>query len=112
MNAPRVVNLMKSSYDVYCGRTCRGHKAETDSRGRNIYANPYKIGRDGDRAHVIALHMALWRLRFAGRRRAFWIGKLQALDGKALGCWCAPQACHCDNYVRLFEEFFMRKGTE
>jgi len=28
-------------------------------------------------------------------------GELHELKDKILGCWCAPQACHCDLYVKL-----------
>lgn len=29
---------------------------------------------------------------------------IMELDGKTLGCWCKPQACHCDVLVEIIEE--------
>eukprot|EP01127_Copromyxa_protea_P011866 TRINITY_DN302_c0_g1_i2.p1 TRINITY_DN302_c0_g1~~TRINITY_DN302_c0_g1_i2.p1 ORF type:complete len:108 (+),score=20.68 TRINITY_DN302_c0_g1_i2:200-523(+) len=31
-------------------------------------------------------------------------GSLHELEGKVLGCWCHPQACHGDVLVRLLKE--------
>jgi hypothetical protein len=57
------------------------------------YGNPFEIGKDGNRAQVIAKYKA-WinqpeqaALRAQARRE---------LRGKDLVCWCAPQACHAD----------------
>ena len=58
------------------------------------WGNPFVIGRDGDRARVIAKYRArLWR-----EIRADHIGldELAALLGKRLMCWCAPEPCHGD----------------
>ena len=32
------------------------------------------------------------------------MNRLAELDGKTLGCWCAPNPCHGDVLVRLCEE--------
>ena len=26
------------------------------------------------------------------------------MTGKVIGCWCAPQRCHCDIYARVCNE--------
>jgi len=58
------------------------------------WGNPFVIGRDGDRAAVIAKyrdHHLPSRLDLLAR--------LGELRGRALGCWCAPLACHADVLV-------------
>lgn len=59
--------------------------------------NPFVIGRDGDRATVIA------RYRDHLRRRPALLARLEDLRGKALGCWCAPEACHADALIEELE---------
>jgi hypothetical protein len=55
------------------------------------WGNPFILGRDGDRATVIARYRT-WLLAqpqlVADARRD--------LAGKHLICWCAPAACHAD----------------
>ena len=59
------------------------------------WGNPFVIGRDGDRAEVIAKYRArLWREIRAGR---IGLDALAALHGKRLACWCRPsKPCHGD----------------
>ena len=81
-----VVNLRASFYMVYIGR---GSK----------FGNPYCIGRDGNRADVIAKH----KVDFYNNpelQEAVW----NKLKGKILGCFCAPQACHGDTYVEYINK--------
>lgn len=48
---PRVVHIKDNAEGaVYIGRRGRGHK-------QSVFANPFKIGRDGDRATVIARYV-------------------------------------------------------
>ena len=61
----------------------------------SIWGNPFRIGPDGDRAAVIALH-ARWLADQADLLRA-----LDELRGKDLVCFCAPQVCHGDLLLRL-----------
>lgn len=57
---------------------------------RSPWANPFVVGRDGDRAAVIDRY----------RRRLHDTPELldvvAELEGRVLGCWCAPQPCHGD----------------
>jgi len=56
------------------------------------------LGRDGDRAAVIA------RYRDGHLRvRADLLARLGELRGKALGCWCAPEPCHADVLIGELE---------
>lgn len=54
------------------------------------WGNPFVIGRDGDRAQVIAKY----REYLLGNARL--MAALPELRGKDLVCWCAPAACHGD----------------
>ena len=81
-----VVNLKNARYDVYIGRPGRGMSSE--------WGNPFVIGKDGTRAEVIAKYKAmLWQRIKSGEIS---LEKLAALDGKTLGCFCKPAACHGD----------------
>lgn len=72
-------------YDVFIGRPSK-------------WGNPFVIGRDGDRAMVIAKYEAWVRDQPALR------AALVELCGKVLGCYCAPLPCHGDVLARLAEE--------
>lgn len=78
---------------IYIGRSCYGMQG-------SILANPYKIGRDGDRTQVMAKYRRwLWKqvtergpvyhelLRMARRSRT---------EHLKLACWCKPEPCHGD----------------
>jgi hypothetical protein len=71
----RVVNLRKSRYDVYIGRG-------------SIWGNPFVIGKDGDRATVIAKYCDYLM------HRPDLLARLGELKGKVLGCFCHPLQCH------------------
>ena len=59
------------------------------------WGNPFKIGRDGDRAAVIAKHEAWLRNRHDLRRT------IAELRGKDLVCFCALAACCGELLLRL-----------
>ena len=82
----QIVNKKHSSYDVDIGRP-------------SIWGNPYIIGRDGDRATVIAKY----KEHFLG---SFHLKQLatEKLKGKVLGCYCKPEACHGDVIVEFLED--------
>ena len=83
-----VVNKYKEEYDIYIGR---GSK----------WGNPYVIGEHGTREDVIdTFRIYLWEQMKSGR-----ITKedLLELDGKRLGCFCKPQACHGDVIAKAVE---------
>jgi hypothetical protein len=59
------------------------------------WANPFRIGRDGDRYTVIDKFEA-W---IATQPEL--LNALPELKGRDLVCWCAPEACHGEVLLRL-----------
>src|SRR6516165_12823646 len=62
------------------------------------WGNPFRIGRDGDRAAVIAKYEQ-WLADQHHLLRA-----LDELRGRNLVCFCAPRACHGDLLALLDDE--------
>ena len=85
----RVVNVGESECDVFIGRPSR-------------LGNPFKIGRDGDRAQVIR-KFEQWA-RLLVKDDAAFAARVKALHGKTLGCYCAPLPCHGDVLAVLAAE--------
>jgi hypothetical protein len=84
---------------VYIGRQMKGRYS------RSCWANPYHLNIDGTREEVIAKFEAYARRLLddpaTGPKAR---ERLMALDGKVLGCWCAPKACHGDVLIKLIAE--------
>jgi len=81
----KVVHCSQEEYDVYIGRP-------------SIWGNPFKSGEDGTLPEVIQKykHHILSSPELLKR--------LDELDGKVLGCWCKPKACHGDVLVELIRK--------
>lgn len=83
----RAKGWRKPANAIICDRTSR-------------YGNPHKVaelGRDE----------AIWRFRvdFNRKSAAEQNAILDALEGKVLLCYCAPdEACHCDVYIEMIEQ--------
>ena len=98
MDVTTVVNLKGHRDDpgfadvVYVGRALR--RGGWDLAGSPL-ANPFRLGRDGTRAEVVA------RYREYLLSRPDLLALLPGLRGKRLGCWCAPEACHADVIAEL-----------
>jgi hypothetical protein len=88
----RVVHCKKEPYDVYIGRPSK-------------WGNPFEIGKDGDRAEVIA------KYRQYIRHRPDLLRDLKYLKDKTLGCWCKPQACHGDVLAEMADEGCSQQET-
>jgi Domain of unknown function (DUF4326) len=89
----------------------KGHRADAGFAdvvyvGRALYrggwqlatsplANPYRPGRDGTREEVVAAY----RVHLLGRPDL--LALLPRLQGRRLGCWCAPLPCHADVIAEL-----------
>lgn len=104
---PEYSNLkewMEDENNVYIGRKgivfieINGKKQRYPGQD-SIWANPYKIGSDGDREEVLKKYA-----RYITRRLIEEPGllkKLRELKGKTLGCWCKPQRCHGDILIKM-----------
>lgn len=85
MNKTKVVHCKKEPYDIYCGRPSK-------------WGNPFEVGKDGTREEVIEKYRD-WIMN-----NDYLLYDIMELDGKVLGCWCKPKACHCDVLVEIIEE--------
>lgn len=62
---------------------------------RSDWGNPFKVGRDGNRATVIERFEAHYR------RSPDLQARIGELRGKVLLCWCHPEPCHGDFLARM-----------
>jgi hypothetical protein len=78
---------------VYIGRR---YRAPITRRWQQAspWHDPFKIGRDGDRATVLARYPAYLDTR------PDLLARLPELSGKLLVCWCAPDGCHGEELLR------------
>jgi len=74
-----------SGIEVYIGR-----QNGWIGLSKSIWHNPYKVGKDGDRAQVIA------KFEQYLLTRPDLMEQIHTLKGKALTCWCKPESCHGD----------------
>ena len=90
-----VINIKtRQPYDTYIGRQCRGYKA-------SMFANPFKIGKDGTWGEVLMKYRAWFDERL---KDELFKTELEKLRGKRLGCWCKPEPCHGDIVVQFLEK--------
>jgi hypothetical protein len=84
-----VVNIAaREDFDVYIGRASPRYGLRASP-----YANPFKIGIDGDRHRVIEMYRE-WIDQGTDDRTTYIREHVHELKGKRLGCWCFPGACH------------------
>jgi len=79
---------------VYIGGLCRWRP---DLVGPYPWANPYRIGRDGNRDAVCDLYA-----QHLANSPAL-LARLPELRGKVLACWCAPLRCHGEEILKALE---------
>ncbi|WP_405059040.1 DUF4326 domain-containing protein [Kribbella sp. NBC_01505] len=60
------------------------------------WGNPFELPYDGDRSTVIRNYADHYL-----PNKPSLLSRIGELRGKALGCWCAPEACHADELRRL-----------
>lgn len=84
-----VVNVKKSKYDVFIGRP-------------SIFGNPFVLKREEDREKVVAQYEKYARKRI--EEDVNFAIAVANLEGRTLGCFCAPRACHGDVLVTLTQE--------
>lgn len=88
----RVVHCKKEPYDVYIGRPSK-------------WGNPYSH-KEGTLAKfkVDTREEAVERYRDYILSRPDLLDQLPELQGKVLGCWCSPKACHGDILIELVNQ--------
>lgn len=67
----------------------------------SIFANPFKVGKHGNRNEVI-LKYKLYIIDKLKNDKKF-KNELNKLKGKQLGCWCHPEPCHGDVLLELLK---------
>jgi hypothetical protein len=67
---------------------------------RSKWGNPFRIGKDGNRAEVIEKYRA-WITKGSG---SYLLKSLHELRGKVLMCWCWPLPCHGNVLLELLIE--------
>ena len=80
-----VVHCKQAHYDIYIGRPTK-------------WGNPFVLTNERDRDAVVDQYrkwlMTKPELIAAARKE---------LNGKILGCWCAPRSCHGDVLAKVAE---------
>lgn len=92
----KVVHCKKAPYDVYIGRPGK-------------WGNPFTVEDHGRDACIDLFEQDLIERLIRGDTTE---DELLELDGKTLGCWCAPKRCHGDVYVKIVGciKLFRRTG--
>ena len=106
MSTTRVVHVEDNVQDaVYIGRAM----PQRQMRG-SIFANPFQVGWDGDRAEAISRYRT--EMAFLCRESPDHFDALRELVGKPLACWCRHDgeersdatACHGDVLIGIMRE--------
>ncbi|RLC97002.1 MAG: hypothetical protein DRI46_13355 [Chloroflexi bacterium] len=87
-----VVHCKRDEYDVYIGRPGK-------------WGNPFSSGKDGTRSQVIE------KYREWIKQQPELMDSLHELEGKVLGCWCKPKACHGDVLLSLLRVRIMENSV-
>jgi hypothetical protein len=97
---------MEDENNVYVGR---GRVVFLTKEGPSFppkdskFCNPFKVGKDGTREEVIAKFRSFMEEKLA--KDPALKQELLALEGKRLGCWCKPEACHGDVLLELIQKY-------
>ncbi len=115
---PQYNNLkewMDDPNNVYIGRAgvVFVTNEETGNKERfpkfsSVFANPFKVGKDGTREEVIALYRDYTEEKLEKATEQELI-ELISMKGKNLGCWCHPEPCHGDVLLELIEKYYKKK---
>ncbi len=100
MDGTRIFHIKQApATALYCGRVNKTYNVE-----QSKWANPYVIGKDGDRTDVIEKHR-LWI-----NSQPDLLQDLPELRGQVLSCWChyPSENCHCATLIELSESRHIR----
>ncbi len=88
----RVVNKFKEPFDVYIGRG-------------SIWGNPFPINDAiGDTREVVIEKFRQYLYKCVVNETVS-ISQILELDGKTLGCYCKPKACHGDVILKAVQYY-------
>lgn len=87
----------------YIGRSGKGASSK--------YGNPYVIGEDGNRYDVIEMFKIYCKRML---REGKWneLDVIQDLNGKYLGCFCAPEPCHGEVLIAMVKYLCTKNSIE
>jgi hypothetical protein len=91
--------LAASPDHVYCGRRVQHVPATYDSPFRNDVPRVTRMTQD----MAVSAFEQRFRAKLATDPEL--VTRLVGLQGKTLGCWCKPKACHCDVVLKLSDEY-------
>ena len=101
---PKYNNLKdwcKDKDNYYIGRKCiviiDGQRYPPKD---SIFANPYKIDKDGDRDEVLEKYKIYIKSKIENNPEI-----LNEIKNKTLGCWCKPDKCHGDILIDILKNF-------
>jgi hypothetical protein len=93
---------MKDENNIYIGRAGVVFiENERFPKESSIFANPYKVGKDGTRDEVIKKYKKYIIEKIENDKTLR--NELLALKGKNLGCWCFPELCHGNVLLQLIK---------
>lgn len=114
---PQYNNLkewMDDDNNVYIGRAGvvfiqndETNKKERFPKLQSLFANPFKVGKDGTREEVIAKYRDYIEKEL--ETSPVLVTELISMKGKNLGCWCHPEPCHGDVLLELIEKYYKKK---
>jgi hypothetical protein len=112
---PQYQNLkewMEDNDNIYIGRAGVvfidiDGKPERFPKLSSPFCNPYRIGVDGTREDVIAKYRCYIVDKLKGNPDL--VELLLSMQGKNLGCWCHPDACHGDVLIKLIKLYSRKK---
>lgn len=87
---------------VYIGRNVQKYAPKTTRKDCKLWANMFPLHEysRGRSLRLYERHVRKHLMKFLPR-----------LDGKILGCWCAPRPCHGDILISLFKEKMAARGA-
>lgn len=93
---PKVINLKATGYKLPEGALYVGSAMPQYALPKSRWRNPFRIGRNLDRAEALMLYSQYIVNQITA-------GRLDPteLRGHDLACWCAPLPCHADFLLEL-----------
>lgn len=87
----KVVHCRKDAYDIYIGRPSK-------------WGNPFSHLDIHGKTKCVTREEAIAKYEEYVRSSPDLMDSLGELEGKILGCWCKPKACHGDILLKLLNE--------